>query len=212
MTDDSYPVTREIPTTLLLPPTYYIPEKSAIVSSFEDFTTNNSTLSSTNMAQKARKDRAKSNAAALNNLHIGTVIVNTLFFLSNLLFGRRASMLLYVGLSIPSFVCEYVLESSGRPRYDPETKALRNSGEDLSAEGLTGYMFDIIWVTWASVVLVILFGNWGWLLWSVVPAYGVYKGFGLLGAARGMAGMPQQPQGNAAAPPTAGNRKQRRAA
>lgn len=164
------------------------------------------------MAQKARKDRAKSNAAALNNLHIGTVIVNTLFFLSNLLFGRRASMLLYVGLSIPSFVCEYVLESSGRPRYDPETKALRNSGEDLSAEGLTGYMFDIIWVTWASVVLVILFGNWGWLLWSVVPAYGVYKGFGLLGAARGMADMPQQPQGNAAAPPAAGNRKQRRAA
>ena len=164
------------------------------------------------MAQKARKDRAKSNAAALNNLHIGTVIVNTLFFLSNLLLGRRSSMLLYVVLSIPSFVCEYVLESSGRPRYDPETKALRNSGEDLSAEGLTGYMFDIIWVTWASVVLVILFGNWGWLLWSVVPAYGAYKGFGLLGAARGMAGMPQQPQGNAAAPPTAGNRKQRRAA
>ncbi|RYP67641.1 hypothetical protein DL769_005712 [Monosporascus sp. CRB-8-3] len=165
------------------------------------------------MAQKARKDRAKSNAAALNNLHIGTLIVNTLFVLFNLLFKKR-STLLYVLLSIPSFLCEFVLETMGRPKYDPQTKALKKSGEDLSAPGLTEYMFDVIWVTWASVVLVILFGNWGWLLWGVVPAYGAYKGFGLLGAARGMAGMAgmqqQQQQGNAA--PVAGNRKQRRAA
>lgn len=162
------------------------------------------------MAQKARKDRAKSNAVALNNLHIGAVVVNTLFWLFNLLLKKR-SIPLYIVLSIPSFICEYVLESSGRPKYDPETKALKTAGEDLSSPGLTGYMFDIIWVTWASVVLVILFGNWGWLLWSVVPAYAAYKGSGLLGAARGMAGMPQQPQqGNAA--PAAGNRKQRRAA
>ncbi|KAI0382897.1 DUF788-domain-containing protein [Hypomontagnella monticulosa] len=161
------------------------------------------------MAQKARKDRAKANAAALTNLHTGTLIVNTLFVLFNFLFKRR-SMLLYVILSIPSFICEYVLESSGRPKYDPSTKALQNAGEDLSAPGLTEYMFDVIWVTWASVVFVILFGNWGWLLWTVVPAYGAFKGYSLLGAARGMAGMQgQQPD---SAVPMAGNRKQRRAA
>lgn len=164
----------------------------------------------TNMAQKARKDRAKSNAAALNNLHIGTLIVNTLFVLFTVLFKKR-SMWLYAVLSVPSFICEYVLESSGRPRYDPNTKALKTAGEDLSAAGLTDYMFDVIWVTWASVFLVILFGNWGWLLWGVVPAYGAFKGFSLFGAARGMAGMqPQQQQENAA--PAAGNRRQRRAA
>lgn len=161
------------------------------------------------MAQKARKDTAKSNAAALKNLHIGTLLVNTLFVLFTLLFKKR-SMVLYVVLSIPSFICEYVLEKSGRPRYDPNTKALKSAGEDLSAAGLTDYMFDVIWVTWASVVLVILFGNWGWLLWSVVPAFGAFKGYGLLGAARGMAGMQQQQQENAA--PAAGNRRQRRAA
>ncbi|OTB06880.1 hypothetical protein M426DRAFT_318595 [Hypoxylon sp. CI-4A] len=161
------------------------------------------------MAQKARKDRAKANAAALTNLHIGTLIVNTIFVIFNVLFKKR-SLLLYVLLSIPSFICEYVLESSGRPKYDPSTKALQNAGEDLSAPGLTDYMFDVIWVTWASVVLVILVGNWGWLLWAVVPAYGAFKGYGLLGAARGMAGMQgQQPD---SAPPAAGNRKQRRAA
>ncbi|KAI0194182.1 DUF788-domain-containing protein [Astrocystis sublimbata] len=163
------------------------------------------------MAQKARKGTAKSNAAALKNLHIGTLIVNTLFVLSNLLFKRR-SLLLYVLLSAPSFVCEFVLESTGRPKYDPSTNALRTAGEDLSAPGLTDYMFDVIWVTWASVVLVILFGNWAWIIWSVVPAYGAYKGFGLLGAARGMAGMQQAQQQQAGGAQTAGNRKQRRTA
>ncbi|KAI0597678.1 hypothetical protein F4775DRAFT_224698 [Biscogniauxia sp. FL1348] len=162
------------------------------------------------MAQKARKDMAKANIAALKNLHIGMLIVNTLFVLSHLLFRKR-SLLLYVLFSLPSFICEYILESSGRPKYDPTTKALKNAGEDLCAPGLTDYMFDVIWVTWASVVLVIFFGNWAWLLWAVVPAYGAYKGFGLLGAARGMAAMQQQQQPGAA-PSAPGNRKQRRAA
>ncbi|KAI0128407.1 hypothetical protein BJ170DRAFT_327069 [Xylariales sp. AK1849] len=161
------------------------------------------------MAQKARKDRAKSNAEALKNLHLGTLIVNTLFVLFNLLFKRR-SLLLYVVLSVPSFICEYILESTGRPKYDPSTKALRTSGEDLNASGLTEYMFDTIWITWASVVLVVFIGNWGWLLWTAVPVYGAVKGYSLLGMARGMAGgMQQQPQDPA---PVAGNRKQRRAA
>ncbi|KAI0512643.1 hypothetical protein F5B22DRAFT_300093 [Xylaria bambusicola] len=160
------------------------------------------------MAQKARKDRAKSNATALKNLHIGTLVVNTLFVLWNLLFKRR-SLLLYVVLSLPGFICEFVLESTGRPKYDPSNNSLKTAGEDLSAPGLTEYMFDVIWVTWASVVLVAFFGNWGWLLWSVVPAYGAFKGFGV---ARGMAGMRQAQQQQPGGAQAAGNRKQRRAA
>ncbi|KAI0166055.1 hypothetical protein GGR57DRAFT_3757 [Xylariaceae sp. FL1272] len=159
------------------------------------------------MAQKARKDRAKANAAALTNLHIGTLVVNTLFVLFNLLLKRR-SLLLYVLLSIPSFACEFVLESTGRPKYDA-SNTLKSAGEDLAAPGLTEYMFDVIWVTWTSVILVILFGNWAWLAWAVVPAYGAFKGFGLLSAARGMGAMQQSQQSNEA---PAGNRKQRRAA
>lgn len=163
------------------------------------------------MAQKARKDRAKANAAALKNLHAGSLIVNTLFIVFNLLVKRR-SLWLYVLLSIPSLVCEYVLESTGRPKFDPSTNALKTAGEDLSAPGLTDYMFDVIWVTWASVVLVTFFGNWAWLLWSVVPAYGAFKGFGLLSAARGMTGMQQTQQQGDGAQAQTGNRKQRRAA
>jgi hypothetical protein len=75
-------------------------------------------------------------------------------------------------------------------------------------------MFDVVWVTWASVVLVIFVGNCGWLLWAVVPAYGLFKGYGLLGAARGMAAMTQaqQQQQQASGAQMTGNRKQRRAA
>ncbi|KAF4619000.1 hypothetical protein G7Y89_g14846 [Cudoniella acicularis] len=163
------------------------------------------------MAQKAKKDRAKSNTSTLNNLHIGTLAVNGVFLLFNLLFRRR-SLLAYILLSIPCFIAEYILESTGRPKYDANTKALKSSGEDLAAPGLTEYMFDVIWITWASLVSVMLFGNWGWILWAIVPVYGAYKGYGLLGMARGMMGGNQgarMPEEQMAGP---GNRRQRRAA
>lgn len=162
------------------------------------------------MAQKAKKDRAKANVATLNNLHIGTLTINGVFILFNLIFKRR-SLVAYLILSIPAFVAEYILETTGRPKFDATTKALRTAGEDLAAPGLTEYMFDIIWVTWFCLVSVILFGNWGWLVWAVVPVYGGYKGYGLLGMARGMMGGAQKgqmPDEQA----VAGNRKQRRAA
>lgn len=162
------------------------------------------------MAQKAKKDRAKSNAAALNNLHIGAAVVNGLFLAWHFLFKSR-SLLAYALLSLPSFICQYALEKAGRPSFDA-TGAVKSSGEDLAARGLTEYMWDVIWVTWACQILVMLFGNWFWILWVVVPAYGAYQGYGLLGSAKQMAGLQgaQGAQGQAAAP--AGNRKQRRMA
>jgi hypothetical protein len=162
------------------------------------------------MAQKAKKDRAKANISALNNLHIGTLSLNAVFLLFNLLIKRR-SLLVYAIFSIPCLVVEYMLESTGRPKFDSNTKALKSAGEDLAAPGLTEYMFDIVWVTWASLVVVMLFGNWGWLFWSVVPMYGAYKGYGLLGMARGMMGG-GQPSQNQEEQMGSGNRRQRRAA
>ncbi|KAI9167423.1 SRP-independent targeting protein 2 [Paramyrothecium foliicola] len=163
------------------------------------------------MAQKAKKDRAKSNAAALNNLHIGTAVVHLFFLLFRFLFRSR-SLLAYGLLSAPSFICEYILETSGRPKYDATTKALRSSGEDLAAQGLTEYMFDVIWVTWASIFAVILFGNWGWLLWAIVPGYGLYLGSGLFGMGKNALAQMQggSAEGDAAVPQ--GNRRSRRAA
>lgn len=160
------------------------------------------------MAQKAKKDLAKANTAALNNLHVGSVIVNVLF-LGFHLFIRKRSLLAYAIISAPAFICEYVLESSGRPKYDANTKALKNAGEDMAAVGLTEYMFDVIWVTWASAILAIFMGNKGWFLWTVLPAYGLYMGSGLLGMGRQKLA---QMQGGGDAPAPQGNRRQRRAA
>ncbi|KND92111.1 hypothetical protein TOPH_03199 [Tolypocladium ophioglossoides CBS 100239] len=163
------------------------------------------------MAQKAKKDQAKHNTAALNGLHLTALIVNAVFLLFHFLLRPR-SLLAYGLFSVPAFVCEYVLEVSGRPKYDAATKALRSPGEDMAARGLTEYMFDVIWVTWACAVVVLLVGNWGWLLWAVIPAYGAYLGKGLLGMGRQkMAEMQGGAGQNAGAAPQ-GNRRARRAA
>ena len=170
------------------------------------------------MAQKAKKDRAKANAAALSNLHIGSAVAHVVFLTFNLaLASSRRSLLAYAILSAPSLACEYALESSGRPRRDPATGALRSSGEDLAAPGLTEYMFDVVWVTWASLACVVAFGDWGWLLWGVVPAYGLYMGSGLLGMGKQMlmgggGGGGGGMMGEQAAEAPQGNRRSRRAA
>ncbi|KAK5663891.1 hypothetical protein OQA88_99 [Cercophora sp. LCS_1] len=163
------------------------------------------------MAQKARKDRAKSNSATLNNLHIGSLLVNGLFLAWHFLFRSRSLFLWFI-LSLPSFICQGFLEWSGRPSYDSTTNALKKSGEDLSAAGLTEYMFDVIWVTWGAAILVALFGNGAWFLWAVVPAYGAYKGMGMFSAAKQMAAGLGGAAGAEGGGAPAGNRKQRRAA
>ncbi|KAG5950240.1 hypothetical protein E4U53_005339 [Claviceps sorghi] len=167
------------------------------------------------MAQKAKKDRAKSNAAALNSLHMGSLIFNALFLLCHFLWRPR-SLVAYGLFATPSLICEYVLEISGRPKFDPVSGALRTAGEDLAAPGLTEYMFDVVWVTWAAGVLVVLLGNWGWLLWAVVPAYGAYLGSGLLGMGRRtlaqMQGGDASSSAGAGGSAAQGNRRARRAA
>lgn len=162
------------------------------------------------MAQKAKKDRAKANIESLKQLHIGTLTLNGLFILFNLLFKRR-SLVAYLILSTPCFIAQYILETTGRPKYDANNN-LRSAGEDLAAPGLTEYMFDTIWITWLSLVVVMVFGNWGWLVWGIVPVYGLYKGYGLVGMGRSMMGGAQRGEMPDEQVAMAGNRKQRRAA
>jgi hypothetical protein len=168
------------------------------------------------MAGKARKDLAKANVAALQNLHIGSLVVNGAFIVLTLIF-RSHSLVTYFVLSIPAFACQYILESSGRPKYTTLNgkSSLKSAGEDLAAPGLTEYLFDVVWVTWACLLAVLGLGDKAWWLFAIVPVFGLWKGWGLIGAARGMLGGPQgQPQGGEeqqqqGAPQ---NRRQRRAA
>ncbi|THV44739.1 hypothetical protein BGAL_0587g00050 [Botrytis galanthina] len=160
------------------------------------------------MAQKAKKDRAKANIQALNYLHYGTFLANALFCLFHFLIRPR-NMWAYVLFSLAPWVIEWFLEQNSRPKFDQAGKMV-SAGEDLAAPGLTEYMFDIIWMHWLSLVVVVIFGNWGWLVFSVVPIYGLYKVFGLWSGAKGMMGGGQRTQAPEEQMPMAGNRRQRR--
>ncbi|KXI82171.1 UNVERIFIED_CONTAM: hypothetical protein ACS92_06465 [Bacillus cereus] len=53
---------------------------------------------------------------------------------------------------------------------------LSSAGQDLQQQGLTEYMIDIVYLTLAIDVLMVLFGsNKAWLLLLAVPSYAGYK-------------------------------------
>ncbi|PQE19077.1 hypothetical protein CJF30_00007407 [Rutstroemia sp. NJR-2017a BBW] len=161
------------------------------------------------MAQKAKKDRAKANTQALNYLHYGTFTVNTVFYAFHSLYSTR-NIWAYVFLSLPPWIIEWFLEHNSRPTVDRHSGKLISAGEDLSAPGLTEYFFDIIWMHWISLVAVMIFGNWGWLVYSVVPIFGLVKVFGLWKGARGMMGGQGQQMPEEETLKGSGNRRQRR--
>ncbi|KAL5614806.1 hypothetical protein BROUX41_004895 [Berkeleyomyces rouxiae] len=164
------------------------------------------------MAQKAKKDLAKANTSTLKNLHTLSLIFNGTFLFLTLTLVKR-SLFYYVILSIPAIICEFIMEKTGRPTYDPVNRSLRSPGSDLTSAGLMDSMFDTIWVTWGCLVLVLIFGNGAWICWSLVPAFSLYKAYGLLSAGRALMGMgnaPAMPSADSA--PIAQNRKQRRMA
>lgn len=72
---------------------------------------------------------------------------------------------------------------------------MKRAGEDLEAKGLTEYMWDIVYWTYGVLVVVSLVGDYGWWLWSVIPAYSVYTAWttytGMRGGFTDAAGVPQ---------------------
>ncbi|KAJ1942100.1 hypothetical protein FBU59_003300, partial [Linderina macrospora] len=56
-----------------------------------------------------------------------------------------------------------------QPRYDAGGN-LMDAGTDLSQPGLVSYMFDFIYISWATHVLSLV-TKWAWGLYMVIPAY-----------------------------------------
>ncbi|KAK6341173.1 hypothetical protein TWF696_008259 [Orbilia brochopaga] len=127
------------------------------------------------MAQKAAKATARKNTSVLTNLHLISLAVNLFFLVWRFVLTSRAitksTIWLYVLLNAPAIGIELYLESIGRPR------DARKAGEDLNAGGLMEMLWDVIYVTWACLVLVAFFGEWIWWLWAVIPVYGVYAAY-----------------------------------
>ncbi|KAA8897460.1 hypothetical protein FN846DRAFT_893048 [Sphaerosporella brunnea] len=143
------------------------------------------------MANKSSKTLARTNLATLNRTHLTTLSIHLIFILYRLLF-LRGSVYKYVLLVLPSLLIEAYLDRLGRPGYGANGDLLR-PGEDLAAQGVTEYLWDIVYATWIVLGLVGLLGEWAWWVALVVPAYaaylawGLYKGF----VGGGMPGMPK---------------------
>ncbi|KAL6716786.1 hypothetical protein ACLMJK_004698 [Lecanora helva] len=152
------------------------------------------------MAQKAAKQLAAHNTQALNRMHLISLGNNLFFLLLRLLLFRarstRNTFTLYALLSAPALAIEFWLEKIGRPTY-AENGELRRSGEDLDAKGLTEFLWDVLYWTWACVAAAALVGNKAWWMYVVVPAYSMWLASStILSMRQGMAGMAGQGQGN----------------
>ncbi|EWC46964.1 hypothetical protein DRE_03726 [Drechslerella stenobrocha 248] len=127
------------------------------------------------MAQKAAKATARKNTSVLTNLHLISLAVNLFFILWRFVlhYGSvtKSAIYLYVLLNAPALGIQLYLESIGRPR------DARKAGEDVNSSGLMELLWDVIYVTWACLVLVAFFGERVWLLWLVIPVYGAYAAY-----------------------------------
>ncbi|KAK5190070.1 hypothetical protein LTR92_010051 [Exophiala xenobiotica] len=143
------------------------------------------------MAKKAAKNLTVRNAARLQQTHLITLAINSVFLLLRFTFRRSLSLKSYVCFSLPGAIIEFYLDRVARPTYSADG-TIRNGGEDLGAEGMTEFMWDVLYWTWINVILVIILGNRAWWLYLVVPGYAIYAGVttasGLKGMLSGMSG------------------------
>lgn len=150
----------------------------------------------TAMAQKAAKQLAARNTSTLNRTHLISLANNVLFLFLRLIIFRkrytRNTLTLYVLLTAPALAIEFWLEKIGRPQY-AENGELRKSGEDLDAKGLTEFMWDVLYWTWACIAAAALVGNRAWWMYAVVPVYSTWMASTMiLNMKKGMAGMTGQ--------------------
>ncbi|KAK9479203.1 DUF788-domain-containing protein [Lipomyces japonicus] len=131
------------------------------------------------MAKASAKKQTQANIQALKNLHLASLIINFFYLISFLFLHRPQQIKPFLIFSLPAWILEYQLEKIGRPKFF--NGQLISPGSDLNQQGLTEYLFDVIYVTWGCDLLAILIGkSWVWSLYLVIPSYGsyaVYTGF-----------------------------------
>lgn len=70
---------------------------------------------------------------------------------------------------------------------------IRKSGEDMDAKGLTDFMWDVLYWTWACVAAAAFLGNKAWIMYAVVPIYSMWMASSMfMNMRQGMAGMTVQ--------------------
>lgn len=59
----------------------------------------------------------------------------------------------------------------------------------MEAQGLTEWMWDVLYWTWGCIGGAAVLGEWVWWAWAIVPLYSVWCVYGMYTGARGMMGM-----------------------
>ena len=122
----------------------------------------------------------------------------------------RNTLLLWVLLSLPAWVVEFWLEKHGRPTYVPKGE-LKKTGEALEAKGLTDFMWDLMYWTWACIAAAAMVGDKAWWMYVVVPVYSVWMASTtVIGMRNGMAGMAGQGDGSAQGTDAGGDSKRQK--
>jgi len=150
--------------------------------------------------QKAAKQLAAHNTQALNRMHLISLGNNLFFLLLRLIVFRakytRNTLVLYVFLSAPGLFIEYWLEKIGRPSY-AENGELKRPGEDMDAKGLTEFMWDVLYWTWACIAAAAFIGNRAWWMYIAVPVYSMWMASStILSMRQGLGGMAGQGDAN----------------
>jgi hypothetical protein len=102
---------------------------------------------------------------------------------------------LYFILSSPAFAIEFWLEKIGRPTFAPSGE-LKRPGEDLEAQGLTEYLWDVLYWSWGCIGLASLFGDRVWWAWLIIPLYSLWLAYTTFGGMRqAMKGVAAQGEG-----------------
>ncbi|CDK26069.1 unnamed protein product [Kuraishia capsulata CBS 1993] len=125
------------------------------------------------MAGAADKKQAVSNVKILKEIHLLTFSIQAISIVLVWYFHRPQSRWQSLVFSSPSWLCQYVLETTGRPKFATKDgrETLVSAGQDLKQSGLVEYMFDIIYMTLICHILMWVFGsNKVWLLYLAVRA------------------------------------------
>lgn len=156
------------------------------------------------MAGASLKKIASNNVKILKEIHTLSGLIVAISSLAIFLLHRPSNYKPFILFNVPLAIVQYVLETTGRPKY--EQNKLVGTPNDLKLEGLTEYMFDLIYYTLLEDILMIVFGsNKVWWLYLAVPAFIGYKSFWLLKMGKNLLGLgrsknvpveeePEQPQ------------------
>ncbi|ETW84285.1 hypothetical protein HETIRDRAFT_123913 [Heterobasidion irregulare TC 32-1] len=129
------------------------------------------------MANASAKKTASQNETVIQNLFYGQLLSHLLPLVVRWLLKTHTTKKVAFFFTFSFIVSQFIyhrLVKMGTPKRD-NTGQLISSGEDLNQPGVTEWMFDVLYVAWATQIGSAIFGEWVWWLFTAIPVYVFYK-------------------------------------